>query len=296
MHRFTELELLTTFLMYIIPITKISSSDSTVPASNVSVSAGIVFPASEEILQPNVTVVEGDSTSPAPIFSKYGPIYGVFVVTTPGKEGAEEAQATAMIKEAAKSGVEHFVFTSVDRGGAGRSEDNSTDIRQFASKLRIEELLKEKSSGSKMQWTILRPVSFMDNLSPDFTGRVFAVLWADLGDKPLQLISVHDVGISAARAFADMESYKGRAISLAGDALTLAEAKKVFKESLGYKMPETFGFMGWVIKFFVKELGTMFAWFKDEGYGADIQALREEEPRLQDFGTWLKETSQFSKK
>jgi hypothetical protein len=60
-------------------------------------------------------------------------------------------------------------------------------------------------------------------------------------------------------------------------------------------MPETFGIVGSGIKYMMKEMGIMFDWFKDAGYGADIQALRKEEPRLQDFGTWLKETSGFKK-
>jgi hypothetical protein len=60
-------------------------------------------------------------------------------------------------------------------------------------------------------------------------------------------------------------------------------------------MPETFGIVGSAMKFMVKEVGVMFRWFKTDGYGADIQALRKEEPRLQDFGTWLKETSGFKK-
>jgi hypothetical protein len=68
----------------------------------------------------------------------------------------------------------------------------------------------------------------------------------------------------------------GRAISLAGDELTLAQGKQVFKDSLGIDMPETYDFVGNGIKYVIKEVGTMFTWFKDEGYGADIQALRKE--------------------
>ena len=37
----------------------------------------------------------------------------------------------------------------------------------------------------------------------------------------------------------------------------------------------------------------MFNWFEKEGYGADIQALRKTEPSLQDFGTWLRDSSAF---
>ena len=77
--------------------------------------------------------------------------------------------------------------------------------------------------------------------------------------------------------------------------MNIEQAKKVFKDSLGEELPETFGIVGAGIKFMVKEMGTMFQWFKDVGYGADIPALRKEEPQLQDFSQWLKETSGFRK-
>ena len=247
--------------------------------------------------RPNVTVVEGDPTSPAAIFEAHKPIYGVFLVTAfaPGKAAMEEQQATPMIDEALKNGVEHFVFTSVDRGGPVKSEGNPTNIPHFASKYRIEEQLKKKSAGTKMGWTILRPVAFMDNFVPGFQGKVFASMWADLGDKPLQLIATRDIGIFAAKAFANPEKYKGEAIALAGDELNLKQAKEVFKQSLGYDMPETFGFVGSAVRFMVKEMGLMFSWFKTDGYQAGIPELRKEEPTLQDFGTWLKESSAFKK-
>jgi len=248
--------------------------------------------------KPNVTLVQGDSLKPTPIFEAHK-IHGVFLVTTfaPGKNSMEEEQAHPVIDAAVANGVEHFVFTSVDRGGPGVSEKSPTDIAHFASKHRIEEYLKEKTAGTNTQWTILRPVAFMDNLVPGFGGKAFLAMWgSSLGnDKPLQLISVHDIGIFAARAFQAPKEYEGRAISLAGDELTLTQAKKVFKDSLGYDAPTTFQFVGSAIMFMVKEVGVMFKWFADVGYGADIQALRKEEPKLQDFGTWLKESSGFKK-
>jgi len=245
--------------------------------------------------KPNVTLVQGDSLEPEPIFSAHGPIYGVFLMTSfePGKTNMEEAQAHPVIDCAVANAVSHIVFTSVDRG----REQSPTEIEHFASKHRIEEYLKEKTAGTHTGWTILRPVAFMDNMVPGFQGKVFAPMWgAALGnDKPLQLISVHDIGVFAARAFQDPEHYKGRAIGLAGDELTLPQAKKVFKETLGTEMPSTYQFVGSALLWAVKELGTMFKWFADVGYGVDIQALRREEPKLQDFGTWLRESSGFRK-
>jgi uncharacterized protein YbjT (DUF2867 family) len=244
--------------------------------------------------KPNVTVVTGESSTPGPIFEAHKPIYGVFSVTVMGKP-SEEEQAKPLIDAAIQNGVEHFVFTSVERGGEEKSNHNPTEIPHFKSKHNIEEYLKKQiaAKNSKMQWTILRPVGFMDNLTPDFMGKGFASMWAGVGDKRLQLIATSDIGLFAARAFNNPAKYHGRAISLAGDELNFKEAKKVFKETLGYNMPETFGFVGSGIKFAVKEMGTMFSWFKTDGYGANIQQCRQEEPKLQDFKTWLKNSSGF---
>ena len=73
--------------------------------------------------KPNVTVVEGESINAASIFEAHKPIYGVFSVTVIGKSPSEEEQAKPLIDAAIQNGVEHFIFASVDRGGA-KSEDN----------------------------------------------------------------------------------------------------------------------------------------------------------------------------
>ena len=267
------------------------------PFEILALTRNISSPSAQKLAtKPNVTLVQGDSINPRSIFKEHQ-IYGVFLMTTfaPGKTQMEEAQAHPVIDAAVENGVEYFIFSSVDRGGAGVSENSPTEIPHFASKHRIEEYLKEKTVATKTEWTILRPVAFMDNFSPGFMGKMFPTLWSSsLGnDRPLQLISVHDIGVFAARAFEKPEDYKGRAISLAGDELTLVQAKTAFKEAVGYDMPTNFTFMGSAILFMVKEVGTMFKWFRDVGYGADIKALRKDVPKLQDFGTWLKESSGF---
>jgi len=55
-----------------------------------------------------------------------------------------------------------------------------------------------------MSYTILRPVSFMDNVAPDLHGKGFATMWANVvGSKPLQLVSAKDIGVFAAKALMD---------------------------------------------------------------------------------------------
>ncbi|KAF4637312.1 hypothetical protein G7Y89_g773 [Cudoniella acicularis] len=225
--------------------------------------------------------------------------YMAYSVSQPSrtKKITEEKQAFGLVDESIKNNVEHFVFTSVDRGGPGVSEKNPTDIPHFLAKHKIEEYLKDqiKAKGSKMQYTILRPVAFMDNLTNDFMGKGFASMWGGVGSKPLQLISTRDIGLFSARAFQHPAQYKNKAVSLAGDELNLTQAKKVFKDTLGYDMPETWGFVGSGLKWMISELGTMFKWFADQGYGADIASLKKEEPKLQNFSEWLAETSTFKK-
>ncbi|PVH77760.1 NAD(P)-binding protein [Cadophora sp. DSE1049] len=230
----------------------------------------------------NITIIEGSSSSPASIFAAHSDIYGVFSMTMPRTKISEEDQARPLIDESIKHGVSHFVFTSVDRGGDVASDTNPTEIHHFATKHRVEEHLKKRTleTGSKMQWTILRPVAFFDNLTPDFMGKGFASMWAGVGYKPLQPISTRDVGLFAAKAFMQPEEFLGRAVSIAGDELNFEQAKKVFKETLGYAMPETYGVVGWGIKRAVREMGMMFDWFREVGCKADVKEFNSLVPSL----------------
>lgn len=73
----------------------------------------------------------------------------------------EELQGKALIDGALANNVKHFVYSSVDRGGNDFSYETRTDIPHFISKYHIEHHLVESAKG-KMNWTILRPVTFME--------------------------------------------------------------------------------------------------------------------------------------
>lgn len=158
----------------------------------------------------------------------------------------------------------------------------------------IEAHLKNKAKQSGMEWTILRPVAFFENLTPDYFGKVFTTAWQmSLKGKPLQLIAIGDVGFFAAAAFMNPEASKNHAFSIAGDELTFDEMSETFKRLTGKKVPTTFTTPVWLMMTMVKELGTMFKWFYDQGYAADIPALKKLNPELKTFVEWLKEDSQF---
>lgn len=148
-----------------------------------------------------------------------------------------------------------------------------------------------------MTYTILRPVAFMENLTPNFGGRVFGAMWNAMGSKKLQLISTTDIGIFAAQAISSPEdaAYKNTAISLAGDELTQAEANEVFWKVLGRPMPLSYGFVATLLQKAVPELGIMFNWFVNQGYGADIAQDRSLNGDLLDFEAWLRTKSGFKR-
>ncbi|KAI1799319.1 nucleoside-diphosphate-sugar epimerase family protein [Daldinia bambusicola] len=252
---------------------------------------------------PKIKLVTGDMNAAENIFKKAKevtktPIWGVFSVQAAMGGGAnsrgEEVQGKALVDAALKNGVKHMVYSSVDRGGA-KSDNDPTDVPHFISKHNIEAHLQEQTRAGQMGWTILRPVAFFENLAPGFFGKVFTTSWK-IGlrpDQKLQLVATSDIGFFAAEALRNPDEWNGKKLSLAGDELTYDEFAAVFKQKTGDELPTTYHFVAALINWMSKELGYMFRWFRNVGYGADIASLRKMNPDLKDFGTWLETESQF---
>ncbi|KAK9463012.1 uncharacterized protein V1516DRAFT_671744 [Lipomyces oligophaga] len=252
----------------------------------------------------NIVLIQGNLDDTEAIFQSAqkltpAPIWGVYSVQAPAFKGngfiIEEAQGKALIDSSIKHGVKYFVYSSVDRNGE-KSFDNPTDIPHFRSKHNIEHHLVEHTKNKEMDWTILRPVAFMDNFTADFVGKVFATAWRDVvKSRPLQLIATEDIGFFAAFSFMNPEKFNRKAISLAGDELTYGQLEQVFQEKCGIPPPTTYSFLAKMVMRFSEEFRTMFQFFEREGYGADIQAVREIYPKVKSLATWL-ENSSFAKR
>ena len=168
---------------------------------------------------PSIKLVQGDLDAIPAIFTAAKklidyPIRAVFSVQAAqglGGNKDEVAQGKGLIDESLADGVKHFVYSSVDRGGEEKSWDNSTNIPHFRTKHEIELHLREKTKGTAMTWTMLRPVAFMDNLAPGMQGRVFlAALKSTFKEgKTLQWIAVRDIGIVAAKVLENPTRYCG---------------------------------------------------------------------------------------
>ena len=249
---------------------------------------------------PNIKLIQGDLNDPSALFTAAhnateNPIWGVFSVQAKptGDVSIEEKQGKNLIDAAVDAKVSFFVYSSVDRGGV-KSSQNPTSVPHWATKHRVEKHLEETAPKAGMQYAVLRPTCFMENLTDDFAGRAMAGAWAAvLKEKPLQLVATKDIGWFGAEAFRRPDEFAGRYISLVGDEVTFEQANEVFRDKFGKEMPATNGCVAKGLLGLVRSLGAMFAYLKTGELGADVGELREMNPGLMNLGTWLERESQF---
>ncbi|KAF6834476.1 NmrA-like family protein [Colletotrichum plurivorum] len=255
-------------------------------------------------MSPRIKLVQGNLADPTRLFktAKHlakAPIWGVFSVQTPNGtnqgNGGELGQGKAMIDASIKAGVKFFLYTSVDRHGDD-SPDNPTDVPHFVHKHKIEQHLAARTSDTDMEWAVLRPVAFMENLETGFPGRLFVTWWQmALGNRPLQLVATSDIGFFGARAFLHPEEFSGRGASLAGDEVTYEQMQAAFEKVVGRRAAGSYRIWAWIFMKMVKDVGHLFRWLHDVGHAADVQELRRRHPGLKSFETWLRTESEFKK-
>ncbi|RBA20854.1 hypothetical protein FPRO05_08301 [Fusarium proliferatum] len=231
---------------------------------------------------PKISVVEGDLDNVGAIFAKTGPVWGVYSVQI--NSDAEEQQGKAVINAAVQHGVQHFVYSSGDRGGPERSPNNPTYVKNFAAKYAIEKHLEQQARDSvqQMTYTILRPVTFFENITTDIHGKGFARMWEQMGSKKLQMVSTKDIGWFAAQSLIWPEMYKNMALTLVGDELTQREADAIYYEVIGQKMALAPCPVASAVKFVLKgSVGDMFKW-RLEAMSKELQELRNQTHRTED--------------
>lgn len=193
---------------------------------------------------------------------------GAFIMSTPYEKGpgTEVEQGRAMVYACLDEGVQYVVHSSVC------CADRDTGIPHFESKHDIEEYIRE----SGLKYTIVRPVSFMENfVSPG----VRALLEEGTLSLPLdpetslQMICVDDIGKFAAEAFLRPDEFAGGEIDLAGDQRTVKDA--VLELSCTMNRPirynripddEAEDVLGY-------DVAVMYGWLNEDGYDVDIEVL-----------------------
>ena len=244
----------------------------------------------------DIKILKGDLDDCPAIFKEANtPIWGVFSVQLPFGGGAtpdtEEKQGKALVDAALANHVQHFVYASVERHGA-KGDTDPTNVPHFISKYNIEKHLEAQTDrGAKMSYTILRPVCFMENFTPDFMGKVFATMLKSSlspGHK-IQLISTADIGYFSAQAFIhpDDPGYRNVAIDLASDELDFDQVSTTFERVVGRNLPTTFALLGQGVMWMMADLGIMFRWIDTVGFDTDIGKVKKMHPKAMTFADWL---------
>jgi len=130
--------------------------------------------------------------------------------------------------------------------------------------------------------------NFTSHTRPVVTGGELVVSLALHPDTPLQLVATRDIGELAALAFADPETFRGRAIIVAGDDLPAAAIAERLGRARG--LPARFQQVPLErVRAFDPEVARMFEWF-DSGKGerADLPALRTLHPDLYTMDAWAR--------
>jgi uncharacterized protein YbjT (DUF2867 family) len=204
-------------------------------------------------------------------------VYGVFSVQ-PFSE-RETQQGIAVTDAAKRQGVRHLVYSSV---GAA---DEQTGLPHFESKFKVEQHL--RSSG--LQYTIVRPVFFMENWHRGFGESIRSgQLQQPLSPTTkLQMIAVDDIGAFVALAFAQPDEWKNRTFSLAGDELSMQQIADAFSRVATQDVKYIQVSWDQFEKSMGEELTKMYHWFQEKGFRVGIEEVRHEYPATHTFDRWL---------
>ncbi len=231
-----------------------------------------------------VELVQGDFEHGDTIQAAAKGVDAAFVVTTPflpdvGLDG-EIRQGRTIIDALAAVGVPHVVYSSVS------DADRNTGIGHFDTKADAERYL----ADSGLAYTITAPAFFAENVSmpwslPALQRGVFRQAMAP--NRPLQIVSLGEIGGFNAAVIARGPELAGRRINYAGDELTSVQIAMALSAASGTSIEfqeqpieELRGYMA--------DTADMFQWFGDVGYSVDIETLRKEFPEVGwvTFETW----------
>jgi uncharacterized protein YbjT (DUF2867 family) len=211
-------------------------------------------------------------------------VHGVFSVqpSSPGGEVSDEDEVRygiGIADLANDTGVRHLVYASGAAVG-----DKPTGLGHFDSKSRIEEHIRTLPIMS----TIVRPAAFMEMLvMPGFGLDEGHFTFFPKPEQSMQFIAVEDIGKFVAAIFGDSARFGGATFEIASDSVTGRDLERLFTEAAGRHIPYSrFPDAVLAANPFLAKLTALM----DEGPlagNADIEALRESNPEMQSFATWL---------
>ncbi|GAB7525704.1 NmrA/HSCARG family protein [Paraburkholderia sp. 2C] len=222
-------------------------------------------------------VLQGSLDDAGSLMRAMAGVYGVFSVQP--YSANEVRQGAAVIEAAKRQSVVHVVYSSVG------SADEKTGLPHFESKIEVESHL--RSSG--LQYTILRPVFFMENWHRGFGESIRSgQLQQPLNPTAtLQMVAVDDIGAFSSLAFEHPDEWKNRTFSLAGDELSMQQIADAFSRATMRDVKYVQVSWDQFEKNMGRELTMMYRWFEEKGFHFDIDEVRHVYPQTHTFGQWL---------
>lgn len=239
-------------------------------------------PAAQALEQAGAELVAGDFSDRASLDRALQGARGVFSLQTFLKGGLEaEIRDGKTVADAAKAaGVQHFVYSSVG------SAERNTGIAHFNSKFQVEEYI--RSLG--LPYTMMRPVFFFYNYNAMRPIIEQGTLAQPLSpETKLQQLSEEDYGAMVASVFERPAEFLNCEKEVASVDMTMPEIAAAFSRVLG----KTVNYHQIPFEAFEQQAGaevtTMFRWFENDGYAADLAQLEREFSEPTDFESYLRD-------
>jgi len=168
-----------------------------------------------------------------------GAVWGVFMVLPYAGLGesteGEAVQGITLADLAMQFAVSVFVYSSVHRGET--DDDSDRILSEHMGKIKIERHI--QSLGEQgLQWTIIRPVLFMEAYEGTIGKVTTTVFRAGLKkDAKMRLVAVDDIGLVVATIFERPVNIAYKVMVIAGDDLTVTEQDAAYRRVTGKPMP-----------------------------------------------------------
>ncbi|QDW64457.1 NmrA/HSCARG family protein [Oerskovia sp. KBS0722] len=232
-------------------------------------------------------LVRADLDQPETLRAAFDGAHGVYSVqsfTGPDGIAGEIRQGKAVADAAKDAGVAHLVYASID--GAERA----SGVPHFESKFTIEQHIASLGQPA----TMLRLVAFMDNFGtyamPSLVNGEIVIAWPPKADTRIQLVAAEDIGVVAAKVFADPDQFIGATPKVAGDELSMTEMAQAFTNVTGtparYEESDIEQ-----VRTYSEDLAHMYEFFEHKGFQADLAEVRRLHPDARTLEDWIRETN-----
>lgn len=182
--------------------------------------------------------------------------------------------------------VRHVVYNS-----GAEADSVSEKLTEFWSKVDVEKYMAKKLAPLQITWSVLRPVSFLENLDDAKNGNPLtkgSLKMLTKAEASMKWISCADIGKGAVVLLQNPEIYAGRKIDAGTCEYNGTELAEVLSEVSGVPCKYSISVPRPVLWLFVHHLYRMVVWFESGGYDdTDVEEFRKMVPDCQDAKAWF---------